>query len=89
MVFSIIPPGSLWWLYALLLIGAVTTSLLYPLALAYSASAFVAVELGEKDEDKVEKVVSERMIEEHEEAGEMIVWIAGTLSSSSSSPFSS
>ena len=29
MVFSIIPPGSLWWLYALLLIGAVTTSLAY------------------------------------------------------------
>ena len=49
------------------------------LALAYSASTFVAVELGEKDEDKVEKVVSERVIEEHEEAGEMIPWIAGTL----------
>lgn len=54
-------------------------ALVIVLALAYSASAFVAVELGERDEDKVEKVVSEKVIEEHEEAGEMIVWIAGTL----------
>jgi len=37
------------------------------------------VELGEKDEDKVEEIVSERVIEEHEEAGEMIPWVAGTL----------
>ena len=49
------------------------------MTLAYSASAIVAVELGERDEDKVEKVVSERVIEEHEEAGEMIVWVSATL----------
>ncbi len=48
-------------------------------ALVYCLSAVVAVELGEDDEDKVEKVVSEEVIEEHEEAGEMIPWIAGAL----------
>lgn len=49
------------------------------LALAYGVSSFVAVELGEEDEDKVEKVVSEKVIEEHEEAGEMIPWVASGL----------
>jgi|FLOH01.1.fsa_nt_gi uncharacterized membrane protein len=49
------------------------------MALAYGATAIVAVELGEKDEDKVEEIVSEKVIEEHEEAAEMIPWVAGTL----------
>jgi uncharacterized membrane protein len=49
------------------------------IALAYGVSSFVAVELGERDEDKVEKVVSEKVIEEHEEAGESIPWIATGL----------
>lgn len=49
------------------------------LALAYGISSFAAVELGEEDEDKVEKVVSEEVIEEHEEAGEMIPWVATGL----------
>ncbi len=49
------------------------------LALIYSVSALVATELGERDEEKVEDVVSERVIEEHEEAGELVPWVAGTL----------
>ncbi len=49
------------------------------LALAYGASAWVAAELGEEDEDKVEKVVAEEVLEEHEEAGERLPWIAGGL----------
>lgn len=49
------------------------------MALAYGASSIVAVEVGETDEDKVEEIVSERVIEEHEEAGEVIPWVAGTL----------
>jgi len=49
------------------------------IALVYSLSAWVASELGEEDEEKVEKVVSEEIIEEHEEAGERLVWIAGGL----------
>ena len=31
-----------------------------------------------EDEEKVEKVVSEEVIEAHEEAGELIPWLAGT-----------
>jgi len=49
------------------------------LALTYGISSFVAVALGGKDEDKVEKVVSEKVIHEHEEAGELIPWIATGL----------
>ncbi len=49
------------------------------LALVYCASAVVASELGEDDEEKVEKVVAEKMIHEHEEAAELVPWIAGTL----------
>lgn len=48
-------------------------------ALAYCLFAVTAVQLGEEDEEKVEKVISEKVIEEHEEAGEWIPWIAGTL----------
>ncbi len=48
-------------------------------ALVYTLAAVTAVQLGETDEEKVEKVVSEKVIEEHEEAGELIPWIAGTL----------
>ncbi len=79
--------GSLLPLLALLLWGAIKKDVLPQrvwvlviiMALAYGASAIVAVELGEKDEDKVEEIVSEKVIEEHEEAAEMIPWIAGTL----------
>ncbi|MZG31046.1 MAG: hypothetical protein F3741_09650 [Nitrospinae bacterium] len=39
----------------------------------------MAVETGEADEEKVEEIVSERVIEEHEEAGEVIPWVAGAL----------
>jgi uncharacterized membrane protein len=46
------------------------------IAFVYCASAVVASELGEDDEEKVEKVVAEKLIEE---AAEMIPWIAGTL----------
>lgn len=79
--------GSLLPFLALLLWGAIKKEYLQPkvwalvtiMALAYGASAIVAVELGEKDEDKVEEIVSERVIEEHEEAAEMVPWVAGTL----------
>ena len=39
----------------------------------------MAVETGEADEEKVEEIVSERVIEKHEEAGEVIPWVAGAL----------
>jgi len=49
------------------------------MAFVYCASAVVASELGEEDEEKVEKVVAEKLIEEHEEAAELVPWIAGSL----------
>jgi uncharacterized membrane protein len=69
----------LWWAIKKDLLQQKIWILVTVMALAYGASAIIAVELGEKDEDKVEEIVSERVIEEHEEAGEMIPWIAGTL----------
>jgi len=49
------------------------------LALTYGVSSLVAIELGETDEEKVEKVVSKKLIGEHAEAGELIPWISGGL----------
>ena len=69
----------LWWAIKKEYVTKKAWVLVTALALVYSVSAVVSVELGEKDEDKVEKVVSEKVIEEHEEAGELIPWIAGTL----------
>ena len=69
----------LWWAIKKEFLQQKVWVLVTVMALAYGASAIVAVEVGEKDEDKVEEIVSERGIEEHEEAGEMIPWVAGTL----------
>lgn len=69
----------LWWAIKKGLWPQRVWIVLVALTLAYGASSLVAVELGEHDEDKVEKVVSEEVIEEHEEAGEMIPWVAGAL----------
>lgn len=54
-------------------------ALVSAVALVYCLFAVTAVQLGEEDEEKVEKVISEKAIEEHEEAGELIPWLAGTL----------
>ncbi|QPJ60733.1 MAG: hypothetical protein G3M70_02045 [Candidatus Nitronauta litoralis] len=49
------------------------------MAFLYTLLAIVTVQLGEVDEEKVEKIVAEDVIEHHEEAGEAIPWIAGIL----------
>lgn len=41
-----------------------------------AGSAWLAVESGEREEERVERVVPERFLEEHEEAGERFLWIA-------------
>lgn len=47
------------------------------------AGALVAQRTGHDDEDRVERVVSESVIEVHEERGEVFVWIAaGALAAS-------
>lgn len=40
-------------------------------------SGWFALETGEKEEDRVERVVAERHIEAHEEAAERFLWVAG------------
>lgn len=40
------------------------------------ASGVVSMQLGERDEERVERVVSERLIEVHEERAEVFVWAA-------------
>jgi len=52
--------------------------LVIALALGYGVSSYIAIEMGEEDE-KVEEIVSEKVIEEHEEAGELILWVSGGL----------
>ena len=45
----------------------------------YLMFSAVTVQLGEIDEELVEKVIAEETIEDHEEMGEKIPWIAGGL----------
>ncbi len=42
-------------------------------------SGIVALRTGENEEDRVERVVSERVIHEHEEAAEAFVWGSGVV----------
>lgn len=49
------------------------------LAAALALSAFVAVETGASQEERVESVVAERVIETHEEAGERFLVLSGIL----------
>lgn len=44
---------------------------------AVFGSAWITAEAGEDQEDRVERVVREEPIEEHEEAAEWFIWIAG------------
>jgi uncharacterized membrane protein len=41
-----------------------------------AASAFVAVETGEGDEDRVEKVVAERFVDLHHDRAQIFLWIS-------------
>lgn len=52
-----------------------------PLALsaALTGSAWLALETGEAEEDRVEAVVGERVLHEHEEAGERFFLLAGLV----------
>jgi uncharacterized membrane protein len=49
------------------------------LAAALSASAFVALRTGEAEEDRVEQVVPENAIHDHEEAAELFLKLSGVL----------
>ncbi len=41
------------------------------------ASGAMSMQTGEQDEDRVERIVPERFIEEHEEAAEAFIWAGG------------
>ena len=43
------------------------------------ASGIAALRSGEAEEERVERVVDERFIEQHEEAAEMFVWAGGVV----------
>jgi uncharacterized membrane protein len=49
------------------------------LAAALAASAWVALETGEAQEDRVERVVAERVLHQHEEAAERFLVLAGIV----------
>ena len=49
------------------------------IAAALTASAYVATETGEQEEDRVERVVTERAIHGHEEAAERFLVLSGVL----------
>ena len=49
------------------------------MAAALAASAFVALRTGEAEEDRVEAVVSEAVLHEHEEAAERFLVLTGVL----------
>ena len=67
--------GALWFIHrgaSPLRAWGVTVGLMAMLLV----SAFVAVQTGQAQEDKVERIVSERALEHHEEAGEAFLWFA-------------
>ncbi len=70
---------TIWWAIKKGHLHLKTWVLITALALGYGISSYIAVEMGEEDEEKVEEVVSEKVIEEHEEAGELIFWISSGL----------
>ncbi len=61
--FRALPPRA--WLLVVLLQAAML------------GSAWVAVETGEREEERVEEVVAERHIEDHEELAERLLWVSG------------
>ena len=46
---------------------------------ALTLSAWLAIQTGEREEDRVEKVVGEAPLETHEEAAEVFLWVAGAV----------
>lgn len=46
---------------------------------ALAGSAWLAVETGEHEEDRVEGIVGAEILHEHEEAGERFLWLSGVL----------
>lgn len=48
-------------------------------AAALTLSAWVAVQTGESQEERVERVVADQPLDAHEESAELFIWAAGTV----------
>jgi uncharacterized membrane protein len=71
--------GGAWWAIARGARPSRAWALPTALAAALLLSAFVAVRTGESEEERVEKVVSEQILHEHEEAAERFIVLSGVL----------
>jgi len=81
-VFSVLlPMAALLALWAIRRGSAPRRAWAFPLAIAVAltASAWVALETGEGEEERVEAVVAESAIHEHEEAAERFLLFAGVV----------
>jgi hypothetical protein len=77
----LLPVVALVALWAIRRGTSVRRAWLVPLAVsaALSAGAFVATQTGDGEEDRVERVVGERAIHGHEEAGDRFLVLSGVL----------
>jgi hypothetical protein len=78
MLLPLVAAGALW---AIRRGAAPLRAWVFPVvcAAALSASSWLAVETGEKEEEKVEAVVAERVIEEHGDAAEQFLLLSAGL----------
>lgn len=77
----LLPIAALVALWAIRRGGSARWSWAVPLGLsaALALSAWVALQTGESEEERVEQVVSESALHEHEEAGERFLVLSGVL----------
>jgi hypothetical protein len=77
----LLPIAALVALWAIRRGGSARWSWAVPLGLsaALALSAWVALQTGESEEERVERVVSESALHEHEEAGERFLVLSGVL----------
>ncbi len=68
-----------WWAIKKQWVPQKSWGLVVVFVFIFTVSSLIAAELGEDEEEHVEHIVAEDVIEEHEEAGELIPWVGGTL----------
>ncbi len=71
--------GALFWSIKKNILPVRSWFILVLLSGVYFGSTLLAAELGEHDEEAVEKVVQESALEAHEEVGEKVPWVAGVV----------
>ncbi|HEY0673320.1 MAG TPA: DUF2231 domain-containing protein [Longimicrobiales bacterium] len=71
--------GALWVIRSRVVRPSAAWAIPFLLTVALLGSAFVATRTGEAEEDRVEKVVPENVLHEHEEAAERFLMIAAVV----------